>query len=78
MPEADIMVGRDRCAVGPAPRADLVGHRYQASRRKSGTDAASFAFGPSARRSAGTVATHKHPIQAAMLAVIVIEAGFMQ
>src|ERR1041384_2461804 len=30
------------------------------------------------RPSAGTVATHKHPIQAAMLAVIVIEAGFMQ
>jgi hypothetical protein len=30
------------------------------------------------RRSAGAVATHKHPIQAAMLAVIVIEAGFMQ
>jgi hypothetical protein len=29
-------------------------------------------------RSTGTVATHKHPIQAAMLAVIVIEAGFMQ
>jgi hypothetical protein len=33
---------------------------------------------PRARRSAGTVATHKHPIQAAVLAVIVIEAGFMQ
>jgi hypothetical protein len=32
----------------------------------------------SARRSAGTVATHKNPVQAAMLAVIVIEAGFMQ
>ena len=30
------------------------------------------------RPSAGTVATHKHPIQAAMLAGIVIEAGFMQ
>jgi hypothetical protein len=28
--------------------------------------------------SAGTVATHQHPIQAAMLAVIVIESGFMQ
>jgi hypothetical protein len=37
-----------------------------------------FACSPSARRSAGTVATHKHPVQAAMLAVIVIEAGFMQ
>jgi hypothetical protein len=31
-----------------------------------------------AARSAGTVAAHQHPIQAAMLAVIVIEAGFMQ
>ena len=28
--------------------------------------------------SVGTVAPHQHPIQAAMLAVIVIEAGFMQ
>src|ERR1051326_9613213 len=34
--------------------------------------------GASARRSAGTVAAHKHPIQTAMWAVIVIEAGFMQ
>ena len=30
------------------------------------------------RRSAGTVATRKHSIKAAMLAVIVIKAGFMQ
>src|SRR5262249_12385693 len=28
--------------------------------------------------SVGTVATHQHPIQAAMLAVIVVESGFMQ
>src|SRR5262249_49380658 len=32
----------------------------------------------SARRSAGTIAAHEHPIQAAMLAVIIIEAGLMQ
>src|SRR5262249_25110444 len=30
------------------------------------------------RLSVGTVATHKHSIQAAMLAVIVIKSGFMQ
>ena len=46
--------------------------------RKPETEPASFASSRSARRSTGTVATHKHPIQAAMLAVIVIEAGFMQ
>ena len=28
--------------------------------------------------SVGAVATHQHPIQAAMLAVIVVEAGFVQ
>src|SRR4051812_46437349 len=48
------------------------------SRRRFGTAAASFACSPGARRSEGTVATHKHPIQAAMLAVIVIEARLMQ
>jgi hypothetical protein len=37
-----------------------------------------FASSRSARRSTGTVAAHKHPIQTAMLAVIVIEAGLMQ
>src|SRR5690242_17869655 len=31
-----------------------------------------------ARRSEGAVAAHEHPVQAAMLAVIVIEAGFVQ
>src|SRR5215469_4276103 len=34
--------------------------------------------GSTPRRSAGTVAAHKHPVQAAVLAVIVIEARFMQ
>jgi hypothetical protein len=40
--------------------------------------AASFACGTTARGSVGTIATHKHPIQTAVLAVIVIKASFVQ
>src|SRR5205823_6090471 len=41
--------------------------------RRTGRD-----YAPIVRRSIRTVATHEHPKQAPMLAVIVIEAGFMQ
>ena len=58
-----------------------LGFKDRESRDPNGPTMLSMAVGPAQMTpsySARTVATHKHPVEAAMLAVIVIEAGFVQ